>query len=171
MLEGRWDDPFLEKEVAAELGIPYHPGGTGKPPNDLQQVRDLFHVWSRKAFAGIKKTDVDLVLLSDKNDARVLVEVKRSAKKKVGEWIPYPIDPYDGLAYFARTWGAKLVTVHHEIIGGGHAEKPSPENILVDVFAYDPRSPFDFASFACENNRRVTTLDELVVELKSLLEQ
>ena len=84
-LKGSWNDHTLKRAVATELGIPYQAGGTAKPPNNPQQVSDLFHVWSRKAFAGIKKTDIDLLLLNDKKDIRALVEVKRSAKKPVGE--------------------------------------------------------------------------------------
>ncbi len=166
-LKGSWSDYALEEAVAKELGIPYRGGGTRKPPNNPQQVSDLFHLWSRKAFAEIQKTDIDLLLFNDKNDIRALIEVKRSAKRRVGEWTPYSSDPYDGLAYFAQTWQVMLFTVHHEVVDK-NTEIFSPE-ILVDVFAYDPRVSFDFAQFASESNRQVISLDKFVTKLRSIL--
>jgi len=169
-LKGSWNDHTLEHEVAMELGIPYQTGGTKKPPNNPQQVRDLFHIWSRKAFAGIRKTDIDLLLLNDKEKMRALVEVKRSAKVPVGVWTPYPSDPYDGLASFAQTWGVTLITVHHEIVSDENDGKFSADT-LVDVFSYHPGSSFDFIQFASKGNRQLTSLDELVAKLESMLEQ
>jgi len=166
-LRGSWDDDTLARELAKELGLPYQAGGTRKAANDPKQVKDHFHVWSREAFAGIKKTDIDLLLLDDNNRIRALVEVKRSSRRKVGEWTPYEADPYDGLVHFARAWNAIFFTIHHEITRDNEG-KFSPE-IPVDVFTYNPTSSFNFTRFASEGNRQVTTLDEFLHVLLDLV--
>lgn len=163
---GGWQDPNLRRVVAGALGIPYQPGGTMKAPNNSQQVIDLFHVWSREAFAGIQKTDIDLLLL-DNQRICTLIEVKRSAKIPVGQWSPYRNDPYDGLAHFAQTWGIPFFAVHHEIIDNSKFSTDIP----VDVFEYNPASPFDFARFSRESNRRVMTLQDFLKKMKSLCER
>jgi hypothetical protein len=167
VFRGHWSDKSLGREVAAALGIPYQAGRTMKAANNPQQVTDLFHVWSRASFAGIQKTDIDFLLLDDRG-IRALIEVKRSAKVPVGEWMPYKQDPYDGLAHFAQTWKVPLFTIHHTIVGEREGEGEISYNTVVDVFEYHPHSPFDFDSFASDSNRQVMPLQDLIKRLQSL---
>lgn len=108
-----------------------------KTPNDPTQIRDAFHIWSRNAFDGIKvkKTDIDAIILNTQLTRFCsILEVKRSAKIKVGSWHPYAADLNNYLLCmsFSNILNVDYFTVHHEILEGNTI---NPDN-YVDVFTY-----------------------------------
>lgn len=165
-LQGTWNDEKMMQQAASLLNIEYKPGGTSKPPNNYQQVNDIFHIWSRAAFGGIQKTDVDLVLFDDDSQhVKAIVEVKRSAKIKVGEWTPFRNDPYGGLIGIAQSKKVPFLTVHHELAGSSQG---AIQNMQVDIFCWYPDKPFKFDEFASAENRKIWTIGQLSEYLKNL---
>ena len=146
-----------------------------KIPNDITQINDPFHIWSRGAFDGrsVMKTDVDVLTLNmDLKTIKSLIEIKRSRKIPVGTWKPF-INPRsshnDCNNYFIMITLANLLdfyyyTIHHDIMDGEISFK---EGDLVDLFTYKPdsTSPVNQATlntFSAEENRRVVEIDKLL---------
>jgi hypothetical protein len=132
-----------------------------------EQIRDAFHIWSRNAFDGEnKKTDIDIIAYWDKDATIIgLVEVKRSAKVRVGKWRPYieDLNNYLLCMSFSNIINADFYTVHHTIVN----QQPMTNKSLLDVFRYASGSVKfpSAASFDAFRNRNQILKAENVVQL------
>ena len=140
-----------------------------KKPNDSKQIADPFHTWSRETFDGnlVYKTDVDIVTIDESvRKIKSIIEVKRSAKVKVGKWKPYvdsKAENNDTTNYLmsmslCSILKANFFTIHHD--------KMNNEDLigsdLVDIFRYRPTINQEaLTSFAHENNRQTKSIDSL----------
>lgn len=134
-----------------------------KAPNDANQIIDPFHIWSRAAFDGstVMKTDIDFLLIKD-HKVDSIWEVKRSAKIKVGSWIPYvnPSKPNDVNNYYmlmslSNLLKARMITVHHEEM---NADAVLTGEEKADFYVYTPgpnQNMLNTFALRTENTTRV----------------
>ncbi|WP_321413062.1 hypothetical protein [uncultured Desulfobacter sp.] len=146
-----------------------------KVPNDIKQIIDPFHIWSRNAFDGfsVMKTDIDILSLNDElSEIKSLVEIKRSKKIPVGKWRPFvnPNSRYNDcnnyylMMELSDLLNANFFTIHHDIMDDNTLFN-GPEQ--VDLFTYCPspnkvKNQALLDDFASEKNRRI-------VEVQSFL--
>jgi hypothetical protein len=115
------------KYIASYLGLELG-SNPAKKPNDISQIRDPFHIWSRLVFDGInvRKVDIDaLVFKKDFNSLKSIIEIKRSSKIKVGNWTPFvsKTGNTDYINYLlqmnlSKFMNCKFSTIHHEVLRG-----------------------------------------------------
>lgn len=158
ILGGPDDDSWVAECFALRIKMPYESGGAQKPPNVSERIRDPFHLWSRYHFGNIIKTDVDVVVFQN-GQVHSLIEIKRSARDRVGKWRPYKEDRdgYILLAELAQRHQICLKVIHHEITD---EQKPAQADTLVDLFEYDPQYSFDFDQF--RKNRKTKQLCDII---------
>jgi hypothetical protein len=135
-----------------------------KKPNNPKQINDPFHIWSRDVFDGIsvRKIDIDAVIVNEKRDKiTTIIEVKRSAKIKVGKWLPYisldvpNTDYWNYIMAFSlcKMLTCNFLTFHHEILEGNLTDETK-----VDVFEFNSNTLISSETinfFGSNNNRKV----------------
>ncbi len=159
---------WISDKFSLKLGS--HPA---KKPNDLSQINDPFHLWSREAFDGrsVYKTDIDLLTLTPPSPGRAqkvktIIEVKRSAKNPVGKWKPYvDLARYNDANNYLITMTlcnllkANFYTIHHDAMDDAY---DFTGNERIDMFSYKPGpDQATLRTFAHEDNRRVVSIDGL----------
>lgn len=148
-----------------------------KVPNDVTQISDPFHVWSRDAFDGysVMKTDIDILTLNEaQTEIKSIIEVKRSKKVPVGKWLPFvnPNSPNNDcnnfylLMSFAKSFGVNLFTIHHELM-----EKTDVmiDSHKIDVFTkkhneIETINQNLLNDYASVNNRNTLTIKDFIGE-------
>ena len=139
-----------------------------KVPNDVKQINDPFHIWSRNAFDGftVMKTDIDILTIeNDGKNIKSLIEIKRSKKVPVGTWRPYvnPNSKYNDcnnyylMMELADLLNTNFYTIHHELMSNELIFKPTD---TVDLFTYKPqlgqvKNQATLDAFASEDNRKI----------------
>jgi hypothetical protein len=146
-----------------------------KVPNDISQINDPFHIWSRNAFDGysVMKTDIDILTIDDNGEnIKSLIEIKRSKKIPVGTWKPFvnPNSKYNDcnnyylMMELADLLNTNFYTIHHELMNDD-LEFHSTDN--VDLFTYKPKlerlkNQSILNAFASESNRKIINIQSFL---------
>lgn len=165
------DNDYTLEDAARNISEIFHiklGSSPAKAPNDLTQIVDPFHIWSRDAFDGISvmKTDIDF-LMTNNGKVSSIWEVKRSKVVPVGKWAPYvnpnsnnDINNYLLLMSLSNLLKCRMITVHHEEMNNAATFNGSEQ---VDFYVYHPKPDQDsLNSFAMRKTSTTSTINKVL---------